>query len=115
MTKILAMPNAKLKWIQAYSAGVDYYPLQQLAKRNVLLSNVSGIHAEPISENVLGMILSFYRGIHTAATHQSSGQWTIPDHQLETIAGKKWSFLEPATLAAELPSWPPRLTSQLPG
>lgn len=89
VTKILAMPNAKLKWIQAYSAGVDYYPLQQLAKRNVLLSNVSGIHAEPISENVLGMILSFYRGIHTAATHQSSGQWTIPDHQLETIAGKK--------------------------
>lgn len=89
MSKLLNMKHARLKWVQAYSAGVDYYPLTQLANRKILLSNVSGIHAEPIAENVLGMILSFYRGLHTAAVNQVHQQWQAPNTPLTLASGKQ--------------------------
>lgn len=86
--KILNLPTSRLKWIQAYSAGVDYYPLSRLAQKNILLSNVSGIHAEPIAENVIGMILGFYRGLHTAAINQSHQKWQLPTSRPQVVTGK---------------------------
>lgn len=87
LPKILNLPHLHLKWIQAYSAGVDYYPLSKIAQRKVLMSTVSGIHAEPISENVIGMILSFYRGIYQAALNQTKRKWQVPS-KLTTVFGK---------------------------
>lgn len=46
-----------LRFVQAISAGVDYLPLADFAKHQVLLANTSGIHAEPIAEYVLGVLL----------------------------------------------------------
>ena len=53
----------RLQFVQAMSAGVDYLPLAELAKHHVLLSNTSGIHAEPIAEYVLGVLFTISRCI----------------------------------------------------
>ena len=87
LRKILRLPNSHLKWIQADSAGVDYFPLAKIAQSKVLMSTVSGIHAKPISENVIGMILSFYRGIYQAALNQTQKKWIVPK-KLDTLLGK---------------------------
>lgn len=52
------LPRApKLKWIQVTSAGVDRYLTDEFKKSGVMLTNVSGIHATPIGEFVIEMML----------------------------------------------------------
>lgn len=54
-----------LRWVQAGTAGVDRV-LASLAGRDVLLTNASGAHGVPMAELVLGMMLGFAAGLHTA-------------------------------------------------
>ncbi|MFC7167550.1 D-2-hydroxyacid dehydrogenase [Halospeciosus flavus] len=64
-----------LRWVQAVSAGVDDYDLDALRERDVVLTNASGVHAEPIAEQVLGSLLTFARNIHTGIQQQEEGVW----------------------------------------
>ncbi|MBL1224750.1 phosphoglycerate dehydrogenase [Enterococcus sp. BWR-S5] len=73
--KLLENPNSKLKWVQSISAGVDSYDLAAFKKRDILLSNGSGIHTISITEHVLGVLLAKYRGILQAAVAQQDKQW----------------------------------------
>ena len=43
----------ELRWVQALNAGVDSYPLDRLAERDIPLTNSSGIHAEQMGQQVL--------------------------------------------------------------
>ena len=47
----------KLKWFQTMSAGVDRFASTDIWQSPVVLTGVSGIHATPIGEYVLGMML----------------------------------------------------------
>jgi len=49
----------KLKWIQTMLAGVDHILDNDIVKSPVILTNMSGIHATPVSEVALEMILMF--------------------------------------------------------
>ncbi|MBP1041385.1 phosphoglycerate dehydrogenase [Vagococcus sp. BWB3-3] len=73
--KILDSPTSRLKWLQVYSAGVDDLPLAKLKEKNILLSNASGVHSIPISETVIGMLLSHYRGLRSAINNQAQQRW----------------------------------------
>ncbi len=73
--KILDSPTSRLKWLQVYSAGVDDLPLAKLKEKNILLSNASGVHRIPISETVIGMLLSHYRGLRSAINNQAQQRW----------------------------------------
>jgi phosphoglycerate dehydrogenase-like enzyme len=64
-----------LEWIQALSAGVDRYDFEALEERGIALTNASGVHAEPIGEQVLGYVLAFERNLHTAVRQQERGAW----------------------------------------
>lgn len=77
--KILYARNSKLKWIHAISAGVDYLPLEELAERNIKLTNASGIHAEAISQSVLTYILYFVRKIDVSQSDQHIKHWADRD------------------------------------
>ncbi|WP_127849027.1 NAD(P)-dependent oxidoreductase [Lacticaseibacillus hulanensis] len=72
--QLLAGPN-HVRWVQTVSAGVDYLPLDQLAAQHVLVSNTSGIHAEPIAESVLAYLLAFGRGMQTAQQLDPAALW----------------------------------------
>ena len=47
----------KLKWVQTMSAGVDRFASMDIWNSPVTLTGVSGIHATPIGEFVLGFML----------------------------------------------------------
>jgi len=64
-----------LRWIQALSAGVDFIDTDALAARNVALTNVSGIHAKPIGQQVLGYLLYFSRRFDKAVAQQRRREW----------------------------------------
>lgn len=66
-------PN--LQWVQALSAGYDMYPLDELEARDIVLTTASGVHAEPIAEQILGYLLSFERNIHRGIHQQRDGEW----------------------------------------
>lgn len=51
----------KLKWIQVMSAGMDRFLDKELLRSPVMLTNVSGIHATPIGEFVLSLMLMFVK------------------------------------------------------
>lgn len=66
---------ASLRWVQALSAGVDSYPQETLRDRSVALTTSSGIHAEPIGEQVLGYLLAFERRFPTLFDQQAASHW----------------------------------------
>jgi phosphoglycerate dehydrogenase-like enzyme len=64
-----------LAWFQALSAGVDHLDLDRFAEAGVTVTTASGVHAEPIAEQVLGYLLTFERRLHRAHRQQHRGVW----------------------------------------
>ena len=87
------LQSPQLKWVQSISAGVDYLPLNEFSDRGVLLSNGSGVHALSISEHIIGVLLSYYRGLTQAVKAQKQRDWvqdTIHYHQLAGKLISRW-------------------------
>lgn len=66
---------SNLRWVQALSAGVDFFDLDALEDRGIVLTSAAGVHAEPVAEQVLGYMLLFERRIHTGIRQQSRSVW----------------------------------------
>src|SRR4051794_41170877 len=58
-------PHSTLKWLQSWSAGVDYLPLEELNARSIYLTSANGVHANPISETIFALMLGLTRKLHT--------------------------------------------------
>lgn len=65
----------KLKWIQVMSAGVDFFLDAEMVASPVILTNVSGIHATPIAEFVLGRMLMFAKQVSWSFQLQREKRW----------------------------------------
>lgn len=73
--ELLLRPESPLRWVQAWSAGVEKLPLEQLRERGIILTNASGVHAEPIAGVIFGFMLMFTRNLHMAVRNQIGRQW----------------------------------------
>jgi len=85
---LLRMP--KLKWYAQYGAGVDWLSRHpEIREADFLLTNGSGIHAVPISEHIIGMMLALSRQFPRALRQQTQGAWdrSIAETTFE-LAGK---------------------------
>ncbi|RKQ31425.1 D-2-hydroxyacid dehydrogenase [Oceanobacillus halophilus] len=51
----------RLKWIQVLSAGVDELPFEILQEKDIILTNVRGIHAIQMAEYAISMLMQVYR------------------------------------------------------
>lgn len=67
-------PN--LKWIQAMAAGVDQLPLQAIAAKGILLTNVRGSHSVQMSEHVIWSILNLLRQGKAVMRQQEQKIWS---------------------------------------
>jgi D-2-hydroxyacid dehydrogenase (NADP+) len=80
----------RLRWVQEWGAGVDWllrHP--EVAELDFTLTNASGVHAIPISEQILGYLLAFARGLPAAVRAQDRRAWQAPKRdQLFELAGK---------------------------
>jgi phosphoglycerate dehydrogenase-like enzyme len=85
---LLRMP--KLRWWQWWYAGTDWllrHP--EAAAHPFLLTNVSGVHAIPISEHILSLMLAFARHLHKAMRAQLRHDWRSPEwEEIFELAGK---------------------------
>lgn len=69
--------DSQLAWVQSISAGVDTLPLDSFFKRGILVSNASGIHAESISDHVLGVLFMYTRQLFPAVLQQEKQLWGL--------------------------------------
>lgn len=89
----------RLKWIQVISAGLDLIPFQAIAQRQIMLTNARGIHAVPMSEYVMGMILQIAHRFPQFYENQKARVWdrTI---RLEEASGKTVGILGTGAIGA---------------
>lgn len=64
-----------LKWIHAFSAGINPLMTPEIVNSDIVISNSAGIHATPISEHVIGFMLMFTRKFHISLRKQLKGEW----------------------------------------
>ncbi|HEX6135084.1 MAG TPA: D-2-hydroxyacid dehydrogenase [Longimicrobiales bacterium] len=70
----LAGPR-RLRWIHTGAAGVRSLLQPELVASDIVLTNSAGVHAEPIAESVIGMMLHFARGFDHAVRGQARAEW----------------------------------------
>ena len=64
-----------LKWIHSFSAGMDRVLTEEVRSSQVLVSNSSGIHATPIAEHILGLMLLWTRKFRETLQMQEKKRW----------------------------------------
>ncbi|MBO8156368.1 MAG: D-2-hydroxyacid dehydrogenase [Bacillaceae bacterium] len=75
--------NQNLKWIQNWAAGINALPLESIKNKNIWVTNASGVHAYPISETIIGLMLAWTRKIHTYIRNQLQKKWHHEHMRLE--------------------------------
>jgi phosphoglycerate dehydrogenase-like enzyme len=88
-----AQETGTLRWIHTGAAGVKSLLYPEMLASDVILTNSAGIHAEPMAETVLAMILYFARGLDFARNSQMQRSWDQTpfqgvDSAVAEIAGK---------------------------
>jgi len=82
------MPN--LRWYQQWGAGADWLMRHpEIAARDFVITNASGVHAIQISEHILALLLAFARRLPQAMRAQLRGEWQREEREdIFELAGK---------------------------
>jgi len=82
MITLFAWPDAEmirlapnLKWIQALTAGVDFFPLDEIKKQGILLTCGRGIHRVYMAEYAIAAMINLARNFHLMSRNQLKGKW----------------------------------------
>lgn len=73
----------RLRWVQLYSAGVNHVVNHPLFQTPVVFTTASGIHAIPIAEYVMSVILAHHHQLPRVLDWQRRGEWP-PDAERNT-------------------------------
>ncbi|MFQ5689380.1 MAG: D-2-hydroxyacid dehydrogenase [Gemmatimonadota bacterium] len=65
----------RVRWVHSGAAGVGGSLFDEMRASDVPLTNSAGIHAEPMAEHVLGMLLYFARGLDRAEAGRRAREW----------------------------------------
>ncbi len=65
----------KLRFIQAVSAGVDFFGADELARHGVRLASARGANARAVSDHAIGLILALTRRLTEARDNQAKRFW----------------------------------------
>ena len=60
----------RLRWLHAPAAGVGAFITPTVVERGILLTSSRGVHAIPIAEHTLGMLVAMARQLRTAISDQ---------------------------------------------
>ncbi len=82
----------KLKWIQAIGVGYNQFPLAELQRRGIRLTNAVGVNSNAVSEHALALILALARRLPEARDNQHRKYWrpmiSDPEARDDEISGK---------------------------
>jgi phosphoglycerate dehydrogenase-like enzyme len=81
-----------IRWIQAYSAGVERcVSIPALRERGVLLTNMQRVAGPVMAEHVMAMMLAYARGLQFFIPERAAGRWSreVPGSvRMVTLEGK---------------------------
>ena len=66
---------ANLKWIQAIGVGYNQFPLAELRRRGIRLTNAVGVNANAVGEHAIALILALSRRLPEARDNQHRKHW----------------------------------------
>lgn len=92
-------PN--LRWIQSMSAGVDMLPLDTIAEKKIMLSNVQGAHQIQMSEHVIWSMLMVLRQGATFV-HQQDKKSFSAKPKVDEMYGKTVCIVGAGTIGREI-------------
>ncbi len=69
----------QLKWLHCTAAGVNQLMYPELRESRVVVTNASGVHAIPIAEHTIGMLIAMARHFPDALRHQLQHHWSQQD------------------------------------
>jgi phosphoglycerate dehydrogenase-like enzyme len=80
----------KLRWVQAWSAGVDrYLGLDGLMRNDAIaFTNMKGAHGPAIAEHVFAMLLALTRQLPRHRAAQLAGRWSRDASGMTALAGR---------------------------
>jgi D-2-hydroxyacid dehydrogenase (NADP+) len=67
--------GTRLKWVQALGTGTDNLTDRPVLRKDVIVTNIHGIHGPPVSEAALGSMLALARDIPRALRAQGAREW----------------------------------------
>jgi phosphoglycerate dehydrogenase-like enzyme len=79
LEKVLAVAP-QVRWLHTPSAGVDHLLIPPVLERGITVTNSAGVHAIPIAEFVLALMLSHVKQLPGYAAAQAERRW---DRELE--------------------------------
>jgi phosphoglycerate dehydrogenase-like enzyme len=68
-------PARRLRWLHAPAAGVGAYLTPSLLARDPVVTSSRGVHAIPIAEHVMGMLVALARRFRQAVVEQTTAGW----------------------------------------
>jgi len=75
----------KLKWVQAGGAGMEGFIFPELAKSEIIVTNVAGIYSEEIAESVFAFITSWARDLPMLIRSQDQEAWKDKRREINNI------------------------------
>lgn len=75
------------RWVQTGGAGVDKVPLGELKARGITLTNAAGVHAIPVADTALALLLGTARRLNWAVRSQLAHRWE-PDRGTFELVGR---------------------------
>jgi phosphoglycerate dehydrogenase-like enzyme len=90
-----------LRWVHSPSAGVEHWPLQELANRNITLTNAAGVFAIPIAEWVLATMLRIVKRVDALVDAQREHRW-VNDFAADELHGKTLLVLGTGGIGGEI-------------
>jgi len=103
----LFLAAKKLRWIQAWGAGVDRLLFPRVVESRVIVTNAGGVHPTPVSEHAIGLMLCLCRKLHLYIRNQSEKRWEryesgAPAEQVEELSGKTVGIVGLGRIGAEI-------------
>jgi len=92
----------RLRWIHSTAAGVDQLLHPEVLARDIIVTTSTGIHAGPITEHVLAVMLAFARRLPVAIRNQMARRWDRASVIGEELRGKTVGILGLGSIGREL-------------
>ena len=91
----------RLRWLHSTSAGVESWPIDDLRRRGIILTNAAGVYAIPIAEWVLTAMLMIVKRAHAMHDAQREHRWAR-DIDLDELMGKTLLLLGTGGIGREV-------------
>ncbi len=91
----------RLRWLHSPGAGVEGWPLTEIAERGITLTNAAGVYAIPIAEWVLATMLEIVKRIDEVRAGQRERRW-VSDLPVGELYGKTVLLLGSGGIAQQV-------------